>query len=110
MHCLLLVAALANTRPALAASLDEGPAAISSRIMGELDQPQAISDLFRLYERRDDLGDLSQMDTTLMQASAARRARPDVRALASEIRAELALARGQLPRHRRCSTPSRRSA
>jgi len=97
MHCLLLVAALANTRPALAASLDEGPAAISSRIMGELDQPQAISDLFRLYERRDDLGDLSQMDTTLMQASAARRARPDVRALASEIRAELALARGQLP-------------
>ena len=102
MHSLLLVAALASASPAPAAqaspsSLGEAPAAISARLMGELDQPQAISDLFRLYERRDDQGDLAPMLGTLTQASTAPKARPDVKALATEIRAELALSQGQFP-------------
>jgi Flp pilus assembly protein TadD/transglutaminase-like putative cysteine protease len=100
LHCLLLAAALANnpapaTRPS-AAQLDEGPAALSARLMGELDQPQAISDIFRLYERRDDQGDLTPMDATLAKASSTQKARPDVRALATQIRGQLALAKGQL--------------
>jgi tetratricopeptide (TPR) repeat protein len=98
LHCLLLAAALVNAKPvAASSSLDEGPAAISARLMGELDQPQAISDLFRLYERRDDQGDLGPMISTLTSATSASKARPDVKALATQIRAELSLARGQLP-------------
>jgi tetratricopeptide (TPR) repeat protein len=101
MHSLLLASVLAttvaSTQAAKPATLEEPASAISARLMKELDQPQAISDLIRLYEKREEQGDLASMDSALAQAAASPKARPDVRALANEVRAEVAIARGQLP-------------
>ena len=94
MHCLLLIGALAATP----APLQEGTAALQARLLAELDRPQAIADLFRLYERRDENGDLGPLISTFETAAKSPRGRPDVRALAAEMRAELAIAQGQLPR------------
>jgi tetratricopeptide (TPR) repeat protein len=94
MHCLLLIAALAIAP----APLYEGTPSLQARLLGELDRPQAIADLFRLYERRDDSGDLGPLIVTLEGAAKSPSARADVRALALEMRAELAVAQGQLPR------------
>jgi len=55
MHCLLLIGALAATP----APLHEETVALQSRLLAELDRPQAIADLFRLYERRDENGDIA---------------------------------------------------
>src|SRR3954468_23764967 len=96
MHSLLLLAALATT-PA-PAPLDESTAALQARLLGEVDRPQAVADLYRLYERRDEKGDLAPLVSVFEQATRAPRARPDVRALATEMRAELAIAQGQLPK------------
>ena len=93
MRSLLLALTLAAT----VAPLDEKTDALRARLLGELDRPQAIADLFRLFERRDELGDLAPMIATLERASKSPRARPDVQALALEMRGELAAARGQLP-------------
>src|SRR5712691_10409094 len=94
MHSLLLLAALASVTPA---PLDEPTPALQARVLRELDRPQAIPDLFRLYERRDEKGDLSALVATLDRAAKSPKARPDVRALALEILAELAVSMGQLP-------------
>src|SRR4051812_16477821 len=94
MHSLLLAVAVALAP----APLDEATDALQARLLGELDRPQAIADLFRLFERRDEHGDLGPMLATLERASKAQRARPDVKALSLEMQAELAAARGQLPR------------
>jgi len=94
MHCLLLIGTLAATP----APLHEGTGALQARLLAELDRPQAIADLFRLYERRDENGDLVSLIATLESAAKSPRSRPDVRALAAEMRAELAIAQGQLPR------------
>jgi tetratricopeptide (TPR) repeat protein len=94
MHSLLLLAVLASVT---FAPLDEPTPALQARILRELDRPQAIPDLFRLYERRDEKGDLSALVATLDRAAKSPKARPDVRALALEIRAELAVSMGQLP-------------
>ena len=95
MHSLLLLAALASAAPA---PLEEPTAALRERILGELGRPQAIPDLFRLFERRDEKGDLSELLSVVQQASRSPKARPDVRALATEMAAEIALARGDIPR------------
>ena len=95
MHSLLLLAALAS---AALAPLEEPTAALRERILGELGRPQAIPDLFRLFERRDEKGDLSEFPSVVQQASRSPKARPDVRALATEMAAETALARGDIPR------------
>lgn len=95
MHSLFLLAALAAASPA---SLDEPAPALQARLLGELGRPQAIADLFRLYERREEKGDLSALLETLDRAARSRAARADVRALATEMRAELSLAQGQVPR------------
>ena len=95
MHSLLLLAALAV---AVTTSLDEGTPALQARVLRELDKPQAVADLFRLYERRDEKGDLAPLLGTLDEAVRSPRARPDVRAVAMEIRGELALSMGQLPK------------
>ena len=94
MHSLLLLAALASAAPA---ALDPGTEALQARILGELDTAQAVPDLFRLYERREEKGNLAPLLATLDSAARSPKARPDVRALALEIRAGLALSQGQLP-------------
>ncbi len=93
MH--ILLAAVLAIAPA---PLQETTPALQARLLGELDRPQAIADLFRLYERRDENGDLSPIAIVLEGAARSRKARPDVRALATEMRGELAIAQGQLPR------------
>jgi len=93
MHSLVLLAALAST----AAPLDEPTPVLQARLLRELDRPQAVADLFRLYERRDEEGDLSPLVATLQQAARSPQSRADVRALADEIRGELSLSLGQLP-------------
>src|SRR5438132_1506631 len=94
MHSLLLVATLAVA----AAPLDEATPALQARVLAGLDRPQAIADLFRLYERRDGDGELGPLLMTLEKVAKSPRARADVRALATEMRGELAIAQGQLPR------------
>ncbi|TMA89799.1 MAG: DUF3857 domain-containing protein [Deltaproteobacteria bacterium] len=94
MHSLLLVATLAVA----AAPLDEATPALQARVLAGLDRPQAIADLFRLYERRDGDGELGPLLMTLEKVAKSQRARADVRALATEMRGELAIAQGQLPR------------
>ena len=89
---LLLALLAAPVRP-----LDEGTAELRQSFLTELDQPRAVADLYRLYERRDETGDLSGLVETLEAAAKSPKARPDVKALALEIRAQLALAQGQLP-------------
>src|SRR2546428_6476342 len=94
MHSLLLLATLAVAP----APLDEATPALQARVLAGLDRPQAIADLFRLYERRDGDGELGPLLMTLEKVAKSQRARADVRALATEMRGELAIAQGQLPR------------
>ncbi|HEY5677276.1 MAG TPA: hypothetical protein VIR81_10830, partial [Myxococcales bacterium] len=96
MHSLLLLAALV-TNPA-PAPLHEATPALQARVLGELDRPQAVADLFRLYERRDEKGDLGPVTSVLEAAARSPKARADVRALAIEMRGELAVSQGQLPK------------
>ena len=91
MHSLLLAAALA-----LVAPLDESTPALQARVLSGLDRPQAVADLYRLYERREERGDQSALLLTLEKASRSPKARTDVRALAAEMLGELAITRGQL--------------
>ncbi|MFN2549685.1 MAG: DUF3857 domain-containing protein [Myxococcales bacterium] len=93
MHSLLLLATLLAVAP-----LDEPTPALQARVLRELDKPQAVADLFRLYERRDEKGDLAPLLATLDVAVRSPKARPDVRAVAMEVRGELLLSQGQLPR------------
>jgi len=93
MHSLFLAAALA-----LAAPLDESTPALQARVLSGLDRAQAVADLYRLYERREEKGDQSALLLTLEKASKSTKARADVRALAAEMLGELAIAQGQLPR------------
>src|SRR3954468_8130940 len=95
MHSLLLLAALATT-PATS-PLDEATPVLQARLLGELDKPQAMADLFRLYERRDEKGDLGPLAGTLEQMGRSPKARPEGRARAPEMRGELAVSQGQLP-------------
>jgi cellulose synthase operon protein C len=70
---------------------------LAARILDEVDSARALPDLLRLFERRDDEPDLAVLARTFEAAAGAARARPDVRALAQELRAQLAIAQGQLP-------------
>ncbi|HYS07434.1 MAG TPA: DUF3857 domain-containing protein [Myxococcales bacterium] len=108
MHSLLLALAIASAAPATTPGdtnrgsaahvpYSEGTQALTARLLGELDRPQAIADLYRLFERRDEQGDLGPMLGTLARVAKSPRSRPDVRALAFEMQAELAAARGELP-------------
>ena len=70
----------------------------AARVLSGLDRAQAVADLYRLYERREEKGDQSALLLTLEKASKSTKARADVRALAAEMLGELAIAQGQLPR------------
>src|SRR5438105_15262881 len=93
MHSLLLLATLASAP----ASLDEPTPALQARVLREVDRPQAVADLFRLFERRDETGDLSSLLETLQAAARSPRARAAVRAVAVENRGERSPVRARRP-------------
>ena len=70
MHSLVLAAALALTAP-----LDESTPVLQARLLAELERPQAIADLFRLYERRDEQGDLGPLNLILERVAKSTAAR-----------------------------------
>ena len=91
-------AAQANPSTAtIAPEWDPGTSALRERIGRESGTAQALPDLYRLFERREDQGDLSPLEQTYDAVAHNPKARPDARALALELRAQLAIARGRLP-------------
>ncbi len=75
-------------------------AALAERLRTELDRPEALADLIRLAELRDQDGDLQPLAAIFDAASGAREARQDVRALAHHLRAQLWIAQGEPARAR----------
>ena len=94
---LVLAAALLPIGAFAQSQWDPATPELRSRIAGEAGRVQALPDLYRLFERREDQGDLLPLEQTFDAAARDDRARPDVRALAIELRAQMAIARGQLP-------------
>ena len=94
---LVLAAALLPIGAFAQSRWDPATADLRSRIIGETAQVQALPDLYRLFERREDQGDLAPLEQTFDAAAGDQKARADVRALAVELRAQMAIARGQLP-------------
>ena len=94
----LLCALLALASPAVLAAAGAPPKrpSLEERIAAEVDSPRALADLYRLYERRDRSRDLSGVARTLDQVAASPKARPDVKALALELRAQVAISEGHL--------------
>src|SRR3989440_740721 len=81
---------------ATAGPVDAQADALSARLAGERGSARALPDLFRLYELRDDIADLRSTARLLERIASDRGARADVRAAALELRAQLAVAQGQL--------------
>src|SRR5919202_54881 len=96
------LAALALLLPlaATAAPGDDRAAALSARLLGELRSARALADLFRVYELREEVADFAGFARVFDRIASDRAARPDVRAAAVELRAQLAVAEGQLPQAR----------
>src|SRR5207245_10643007 len=92
------LAALALCLPMAAAAgpMDGRVEALSTRLAGELGSARALPDLFRLYELRDEVADLPALGRLFDRIATDRGARADVRAAALELRAQLAVAQGQL--------------
>ena len=80
----------------LAAPAQDSTAWLSQRILGELARAQALPDLYRLFERSEETGDLRVLSSTFEAAARDAKARADVRALAMELRGQIAVAEGQL--------------
>src|SRR5215470_4602283 len=97
---LAFFAVLLSAASAGAAPGDERAAALSARLSGEVQSARALPDLFRLYEMRDEVADLTALARTFDRVAGDRRARADLRAAAVELRAQLAVAQGQLPQAR----------
>ena len=76
-------------------------AGLAERIQGELSSARALADLFRLFERREDEENPAAIASALDAAAASPAARADVRALALELRGQLALSSGQLAQARK---------
>ena len=94
----LLSASLAA--PAAAAVSSPKTPTLEERLVNGVDSPRALADLYRLYERRDRTRDLSGVAALLDQVAASPKARPDVKALAIELRSQIAISEGQLPQAR----------
>ena len=75
----------------------EDASLLSARILGELQSARALPDLFRLYELREEVAGLAPLTRTFDRVAADRRARSDLRAAAVLLRAQIAIAQGQLP-------------
>ena len=86
-----------------AATADDDAQALSTRIRDEVRTARALPDLYRVYELRDELSDLGPFARLLDQVAADESARADVRAAALELRAQVAIAQGQLPQARTTS-------
>ena len=86
--------------PALAAVTAPKTPTLEERLAAEVDSPRALADLYRLYERRDRTRDLTSVAAVLDQVAASPKARPDVKALALELRSQIAVSEGQLPQAR----------
>jgi len=86
----------APVRESNAAPQQDSTAWLSQRILHELPSAQALPDLYRLFERRDETPDLRLLSATLEAAARDAKARADVRALALELRGQLAVSEGQL--------------
>jgi tetratricopeptide (TPR) repeat protein len=91
--------AAAPAAEATAPAVRKAPA-LQERLLGEVDSPRALADLYRLWERRDRSKDLTSVAGTLEKVAKAPKARPDVKATALELRSQLALAQGQVPQAR----------
>ena len=113
LACALLVASLAappaaaapkrapKSAPAAAQAPDARTAsALSARLLGELNDPRALADLLRLSEAAEREADLRLFAVTLESAAQARKLRPDVKALALHLLAQVRRAQGQLPQAR----------
>lgn len=94
---LVLAAALLPIGAFAQSQWDPATPELRSRIIGEMGRVQALPDLYRLFERREDQGDLAPLEQTFDATANDGKARPDVRALAVELRAQMAIAHGQLP-------------
>ena len=77
---------------------------LSARILSEADSARVVPDLFRLYELREDVADLGLLASAFDAVAAAPRMRPEPRATALELRAQIAVAQGQLPEAQRITT------
>ena len=93
----LVVLALLLPLAATAATGDERAGTLSARLAGELGSARALPDLYRLYELRDEVADLPALARLFDRIASDRKARADLRAAALELRAQLAVAQGQLP-------------
>jgi cellulose synthase operon protein C len=95
------LAAPASPKGSAGPSLEEArAAALLARIGKELATPQALADLLRLEELRDDLTDPASLASAYARFAKSAAARPDVRALAQLLEAQLLLAQGQVPQAR----------
>ncbi len=92
------LAPLALTLPAAAAN--PRIAELASRLAAEHAQPQALAELIRLAELRDQEGDLAPLREAFDRAIDDRASREDVRALARHLRAQLDLAQGEVSKAR----------
>ncbi len=92
------LASLALAHPA--AAVNPRVAELASRLAGEHAQPQALADLIRLAELRDQDGDLAPLREAYDRAIADGTSREDVRALATHLRAQLFLAQDQIDQAR----------
>ncbi|TMB31482.1 MAG: DUF3857 domain-containing protein [Deltaproteobacteria bacterium] len=97
-------AQVAPTEVAPADRAGDAARTLSTRILSETDSARALPDLFRLYELREDVADLGILASTFDAVAAASRARPEARATALELRAQIALAQAQLPEAQRITT------
>src|SRR5207248_2049438 len=77
---------------------------LSARILSEADSARVVPDLFRLYELREDVADLGLLASAFDAVAAVPRMRPEPRATALELRAQIAVAQGQLPEAQRITT------
>jgi len=96
-----LAALLLGVLPSSSARAQEMRATeLIRRLAGEHDQPQALPDLIRLAELREQLTDLRPLAEALDSGAQDPKGREDVRALARHLRAQLWIAQGEMERGR----------
>jgi tetratricopeptide (TPR) repeat protein/transglutaminase-like putative cysteine protease len=96
-----VLAPMSETRAASASASAKETAELAAQIQRELPSARALADLFRLFERRADEENPAAIASVLDAAAASPTARADVRALALELRGQLALGSGQLAQARK---------
>ena len=90
------IAALLVPFAVAAHSADDDARALAARVQGEVRTARALSDLYRMYELRDDVSDIAALARVFDRVASDASARSDVRAAAIELRAQIAVSQGQL--------------